>query len=116
MDTYPKYMLPSGGWTTDIEYADRVWARRGQLGPGDLELMARYRAVKAELTRLIFETSGRGPGHLSDECRQAAARVDALKAEGGEALPGDPECCQRYGRLHLPVFAVSGCRWYGLPS
>jgi hypothetical protein len=86
------------------------------LTAADLEVMARYQAAKDELTRLIFETSGSGPGHLSDECRQAGARVDALKAEAGVALPGEPECCQRYGRLHLPVFAVSGCRWYGLPS
>lgn len=27
MSEYPKYQLPSGGWTTDKEYADKLWAR-----------------------------------------------------------------------------------------
>ena len=26
-DTYPKFLLPSGNWTTDEERADRLWAK-----------------------------------------------------------------------------------------
>jgi hypothetical protein len=35
-DVYPKYSLPSGGWTTDPERANRLWARHngGRPGPG----------------------------------------------------------------------------------
>jgi len=46
---------------------------------------------------------------------QAGARVDALKDQAERAEPvavGEPACCIRYGRLHEPVFAVPGCRWY----
>jgi hypothetical protein len=42
------------------------------------------------------------------------ARTDALKEAGGPAEPGDPVCCQRYGRLHEPAFSVGGCRWLGV--
>lgn len=27
-DIYPKFQLPSGNWTTDEEYAKRLWARQ----------------------------------------------------------------------------------------
>jgi hypothetical protein len=34
--TYPKYQLPSGGWTPDKEHADKLWLRHnsGYPGPG----------------------------------------------------------------------------------
>jgi hypothetical protein len=114
-EVYPKYSLPSGGWTTDIERADRLWAKaRGTTV--DAQVMFRYRAAKAAYDRLV---EWLGPEHVPGTpwppaVTDAQARVDAMKAEAGEGQPGDPLCCQRYGRLHLPEFSVSGCRWYPL--
>lgn len=45
MDTYPKYQLPSGGWTTDKERADRLWAKAGRdpgMAKSELELLRSY--------------------------------------------------------------------------
>jgi hypothetical protein len=115
VDVYPKYQLPSGNWTTDVEYADRLWAKtRGT--SVDAQVMFRYRAAKDAYDRLVV---GLGPKHVPGRpwppaVYDAAACVRAMKDEAGEGLPGDPLCCQRYGRLHLPEFSVSGCRWYPL--
>jgi hypothetical protein len=116
-DGYPKYQLPSGGWTTDQERADRLWARaRGTTV--DAVVLARYQAAKAAYERLV---SWLGPAHVPGQpwppaVTDAQAEIDAMKESAGEAQPGDPPCCQRYGRLHLPEFALSGCRWYGAAS
>jgi hypothetical protein len=54
----------------------------------------------------------RTPGEpVPPTVRQAEARVQALKEEGGAGGPGDPLCCQRRGFLHEPAFSVTGCRW-----
>jgi hypothetical protein len=115
VDTYPKYMLPSGGWTTDIERADLLWAKaRGTTV--DAQVIGRYRAAKAAYERLVEWLL---PEHVPGTpwppaVTDALAAADAMKAEYGGPQPGDPLCCQRYGRLHLPEFSVSGCRWFPL--
>jgi hypothetical protein len=83
--------------------------------PEDLALLGEYVAAREEYERLISKF---GPAHTPGQdwpavVYQAGDRVDALKDAAGEPQPGDPLCCQRYGRLHLPEFALQGCRWYG---
>lgn len=117
-DTYPKYQLPSGGWTTDPERAALLWARSRRATTADLELLARYRAAKGEWERLVRE---HGMTHVPGQpwplaVKEAEAQALAMKEAAGDGQPGDPLCCQRYTRLHLPEFALSGCRWYGVTS
>jgi hypothetical protein len=76
--------------------------------------MAEYLAARDEWERLVAEwaTTGKPGDAMPGAVKLAEARVDALKAAAGEGGPGDPLCCQRYGRLHRPTFSVPGCRWY----
>jgi hypothetical protein len=86
----------------------------------DRDLLARYREVKDRWERLTAEhatevmngTAWEITSKFREQRDEAEREYDALKAEAGEGQPGDPLCCQRYGRLHLPEFAVRGCRWY----
>src|ERR1700733_414087 len=69
-----------------------------------------------ERGRLWAEVTGTWkPGdRVPEAVKRAEARVDALKGAAGDGGPDDPLCCQRYGRLHHPVFSVTGCPWYPL--
>ena len=84
----------------------------------DLALMRDYRELKFEYEKLVYVFAPEHvPGQPWPRCvRAAEARMNRLKADQGGAVPGDPECCQRYGRLHLPEFALTGCRWHDLPE
>jgi hypothetical protein len=58
METYPRYQLPSGNWTTDRGRADRLWAKeRGTTV--DAVVMGRYRAARAAYDPLCCQRYGR---------------------------------------------------------
>jgi hypothetical protein len=87
-----------------------VYVRADQADP---ILLERYAAAKREWDALTIEA-----GHDPENAELRAKRDRAGKwhnawAESlGEPGHGDPLCCQRYGRVHLPEFAVSPCRWH----
>lgn len=70
-----------------------------------------YIEARRTLEDLISQWEHQPGAPVPDAIRSAEDRVDALKAGYGEATPQEPLCCQRYMRLHHPVFSVSGCRW-----
>jgi hypothetical protein len=79
--------------------------------------LAEYLKAKQAYEALVDRAAGlsRELARLIDLRDRAGARVDALKDQAEQAEPvavGEPLCCIRYGRLHEPVFALSGCRWY----
>lgn len=81
----------------------------------ELGLLLRYLAAAETWERLVSMCAGNPQDEgLRAERDRAEEKYDALKAEGGGAQPGDPVCCQRYGRLHRPCFSLSGCRWHGI--
>jgi hypothetical protein len=81
----------------------------------DLALMKRYSELRKWWDELVDRCSA-SPGNLALKRMRdhAGDRIDDLKASLGEPDQSDPLCCRRYSRLHMPAFAVSGCRWYEL--
>jgi hypothetical protein len=77
-------------------------------------VMRAYQAAKDRQEHAVSEYYA-SPTY-GGRCRmqEAYAAVDGMKEAAGEPRPGDRLCCQRYGRLHAPVFSVTGCRWYPL--
>jgi hypothetical protein len=81
--------------------------------------IAEYLAAKDRTERLVEKygaliREGSLTPRLWRLIDQAWAEIDRLKEAAGEGGPDDPLCCQRYSRLHHPVFSVTGCRWYEL--
>lgn len=72
MDVYPKYMLPSGGWTTDQEHADQLWQRA---------LVAR----RTEVERFAAEL-GIDPDMLEKGTATAWAYMNPAAYSWGQAL------------------------------
>jgi hypothetical protein len=81
------------------------------MSAGDAELLARYLEAKGEYHKLVAEWSHTPGDRVPEAVKAAEARWLGMKDEAGEAGPGDPLCCQRYGKLHAPSFSVAGCRW-----
>jgi hypothetical protein len=80
----------------------------------DRALYAEYVTVKERWEALnVICAHRQGTAAQRSEREQAEARHDQLKAFAGDPVPGDPPCCQRYGRLHVTEVALQGCRWYG---
>ena len=79
--------------------------------------LARYLEAKHAYEDMVHQHAlavARAPGDpWPARIKQAEARVDAIKAAGGEGQPGNAPCCRRYGRLHEPVISLPGCPWYG---
>lgn len=86
------------------------------LSTEDRALMARYLDIKDAYESIIEKA---GPSHVPGtpwprSVTRLEAELDAMKEAAGQGVPGDSLCCQRYGKLHHPVFALSSCRWYPL--
>lgn len=80
----------------------------------DRALYAEYVTVKERWEELNLTCSrGQGTEGQRAERAQAEMRHDRLKEFAGDPVPGDPPCCQRYGRLHVTEVALLGCRWLG---
>src|ERR1700723_2199201 len=81
---------------------DDLWALETRITARRNAQLAEYLAVKYEWERLVrqYAVAPGEPAELREQCHQAEARMDALKAAAGEGGPDDPLCCQRYSKLH----------------
>jgi hypothetical protein len=76
--------------------------------------MSEYLGIKNAYERLVEVWALNRTEHNRARHQQAEACWLALKEAAGEGGPGDPACCQRYGKLHHPAFSVGSCKWLGL--
>lgn len=86
MDVYPKYQLPSGGWTTDKERADRLRAKQAE----------RDRAAEAADTRQCLVCLLSGPADL----------FEPMTASGNVACKAR-ECCAVREANERPAYYLS---------
>jgi len=108
-----------GSWTleTEVTPLDSEQAEACRVRELRLAQLSRYQLASDTYEQLVTEAQqvAAKAAKLAAQRERARTELDLLRSEAASAEPvteADPVCCQRYGRMHQAVFAVSGCRWY----